>query len=412
MPAGDIQTETGFSRKWFAILLVSAAQVLALSLWFSATAVIPQLQSEFGLSAFEASLFTSTVQIGFVVGTLVSALFGLADRFDPRLFFMVSTLIAAGTNAFILLVDISSGWVFLLRFITGVCMAGIYPVGMKLASTWAKGDLGLLVGILVGALTLGSASPHLFNALGGIDWQFTIGLASIAAIAGALLIRWMPLGPNFKRGSVFNPSDVLPAFRERSLRLANFGYLGHMWELYAMWAWIGVYLAASFQINPGVEAGALAGYGTFLTIGVAGVIGCVAGGKLADIYGRTLLTSVAMAMSGVCAILAGFVFGGPPELVLALCFIWGITVIADSAQFSSSIAELAPPEKTGTMLTVQTSVGFALTLVTIHMMPYVIEVLTWRYAFAILAIGPFLGVIAMLRLRSMPEAERLAQGRR
>ncbi len=404
--------ETNTSTKWRSLTILSIAEVLVLSLWFSATAVVPQLQAEFGLGAFEASLFTSSVQVGFVAGTIVSALLGLADRFDPRRFFMISTVIAAIANALILLIEINSPWVFLLRFLTGACMAGIYPVGMKIAASWAKGDLGLLVGILVGALTLGSASPHLFNALGGLDWQFTIILASIAALTGAVLITRIQLGPNIRQSPKFEPSVALMAFTKPSLRLANFGYLGHMWELYAMWAWIGVYLTASFQTYPGASADGLAGYATFATIGVAGVIGCIGGGQLADRFGRTLLTSGAMAISGICAILAGFVFGGPPVLVMLLCFVWGISIIADSAQFSASITELAPPERLGTMLTVQTSAGFLLTLASIHMMPYIVDLFSWRYAFSVLAIGPFLGVVAMMMLRRHPEAVKLAGGRR
>lgn len=383
-----------------------------LSLWFSATAVIPQLQIEFGLGTFEASLFTSSVQIGFVAGTIVSAVLGLADRLDPRRFFMISAIIAAIANALILLVDINSYWILILRFLTGACMAGIYPVGMKIVASWANKDLGLLVGILVGALTLGSASPHLFNALGGLQWQLTIAIASLAAIIGAILITQIQLGPHLRQSPKFEPSVALMAYTKPSLRLANFGYLGHMWELYAMWAWIGVFLTASFSITPGNTAEGLAGYATFMTIGVAGVIGCIAGGQLADRFGRTLLTSAAMAISGLCAILIGFTFGGPPAIVLLLCFIWGISIIADSAQFSASVTELAPPERLGTMLTVQTSTGFLLTLASIHLMPFVVDLLTWRYAFSVLAIGPFLGVMAMIRLRQNPEAIKLAGGKR
>ncbi len=398
--------------KWQSLILLSIAEVLVLSLWFSATAVIPQLKAEFGLGSFQASLFTSSVQIGFVVGTIASAILGMADRLDPRRFFLISAIIASIANVLILVVEINSPWIFILRFVTGACMAGIYPIGMKIVASWAKGDLGLLVGILVGALTLGSASPHLFNAFGGLDWQFTIGTASLAAIIGAILITRIQLGPNLKPAPKFEPAAAMLAFTKPSLRLANLGYLGHMWELYAMWAWIGLYLTASFQAYPGSTADGLAGYATFITIGIAGIIGCIAGGRLADRFGRTLLTSGAMMVSGLCAILAGLVFGGPPAIVLLLCFIWGIAIIADSAQFSASITELAPPERIGTMLTVQTSAGFLLTLVTIHLMPYAIDLLSWRYAFSILAIGPFLGVIAMMTLRKHPEAYKLAMGKK
>src|SRR6516225_5077036 len=406
-----IMTES-VSRKWRVIALICLSQVLVLALWFSTTAVVPSLQKERTLTSFQVSLLTSSVQVGFVIGTLVSAFFGLTDRLNLRRFFAASAAVAAGANLLILALDPASLGIPALRLVVGICMAGVYPVGMKMAASWAEKDMGLLVALLVGALTLGSASPHLLNGIGGLNWRATVLVASVCAGVGAFLISFVQIGPKLGKAPRFRPELALKAWTTRSLRLANFGYFGHMWELYAMWTWIGVFLQASFQMTMNADrAFIVSKFATFAVI-ASGAVGCVIAGWLADRWGRTIVAMTAMLLSGACSVFVGFLFGGNPAVLIGLCIVWGITVVAESAQFSASIAELSEPSLVGTMLTIQTCVGFLLTLVTIHLIPQAVQVLSWKYAFALLGIGPFLGTIAMARLRYMKEAVALAGGRR
>jgi MFS family permease len=398
--------------KWPSLALLSLCEVMAMCLWFTATAILPALKHEYALSDLQASLFASSVSVGFVVGTLASAVLGLADRLDPRRFFAVSAIVAAAANAGLLWIAPTAAAAPVLRFIVGACAAGLYPVAMKMASTWARLDMGLLVGLIVGAQTLGLASPHLIDAFGGLDWRMTVIASSIVAALSALLIGFVSLGPGDLRATAFTARLVLEAWRRPALRLANFGYWGHMWELFAMWAWVGLFLDASFAVRPGGEAaGTYAKIVTFLSI-AAGGLGCLLGGWLADRWGRTTLTIGAMAVSGGCALVVGLLFGADPWLVAAMCILWGATVVADSPQFTSCVIELAEPTLVGTMITAQVCAGFLLTTLTIHLTPVLVGQFGWSAAFAVLALGPIFGIYAMARLRRHPDAVKLAGGNR
>lgn len=383
-----------------------------MSLWFAGTATLPALKAEFAIGDQLASMISSSVSLGFVCGTLLSALLGLADRLDPRRFFAGACLVAASANAATLAVDPTSLGMPALRFVVGVCMAGTYPVGMKMVSAWAKSDMGLLVGLLTGAVTLGSASAYLVDALGGLDWRLTITATSALAAAAGLLVNLVRLTPQAVGQVPFQAASLTRIWTQKSLRLANFGYFGHMWELFAVWAWLGLFLDASFARNPGgPEAPLYAKLVTFAAVAVGG-LGCLAGGWVADRWGRTTLTMAAMATSGTCCLVVGLLFGGNPWLLTALCLGWGVAVVADSPQFSSCVIELSEAGLVGTMLTAQTCIGFLLSIVTIHLLPALVALVGWEGAFAVLALGPYLGVWAMGALRRQPDAARLAGGRK
>jgi MFS family permease len=401
-----------------ALLLLALAEVFALSTWFSATAVIPSLKATTGLSDLLVSLFASMVSAGFVAGTVVSALMALPDRMDPRRLIFMSALLAAAANAAILLTGPDSTGAVILRFLTGVGLAGVYPTGMKLAATWASRNMGAILGLLIGALVLGTALPHLFNALGGVNWEWTMGAASILTVLAAFLSLGIGLGPSYaklvpgERGA-FRPEYALRAFTDPAIRYANFGYFGHMVELFVMWSWTGLFLHASFLSNPSTasQASELSGYGAFICIGI-GALGCVAGGLIADRIGRTAFTIIVMVISGICTLFIGQLFGGSVFWLLFVGAIWGATIVADSGQFSACVLELATPETRGTLATVQTSVGFLITVGTIQVMPEFVDLLSWEWAFAPYAIGPAFGIWAMWKLRQEPDAVKLANGRR
>src|SRR6185369_436844 len=286
-----------------------------------------------------------------------------------------------------------------LRFLTGFCLAGVYPPGMKIMATWFRKGRGMALGVLVGALTLGKASPYLVNALGGSDWRSHVLFVSLLAVAGGLIVLlFVGDGPYSTGTAPFDFRQVGQVFRNRGVRLANFGYFGHMWELYAMWTWAPVMIRASLAARG--EPAYLAEAASFVLIG-SGAIGCVIAGVVADRIGRPIVAATAMAISGACCFIVGFLYGGSPTALLIVAAIWGASVVADSAQFSASVTELGDPRYLGTALTIQTCIGFLITTFSIRLIPLLADAFTWRYAFAALGIGPILGIVAMMRLRQL-----------
>jgi MFS family permease len=390
--------EARSSSKSASITLLVLAEIAGMSLWFASAAILPDMVRESGIDAVRQAMLSSGVQLGFVAGALAVATSGLADRFDPRRVFAICGVLAALCNAALLVVPIGGTIAILLRVLTGLLLAGVYPVGMKIAVGWGTKDRGLLVGLLVGALTIGSALPHLAAYLGGADWRSVIVATSALALLGGLLVLLCGLGPHHARAPRFSTRAIALAWTNRRIRLTYLGYFGHMWELYAMWAWIGAAAAASYGALLGeTEATRLAKLTAFLAIALGGLT-CAPAGWVADRIGKAQVTIIAMALSGSAAIATALTFGGPIWLTFVLIVIWGIFVIPDSAQFSALVADASPPDLAGSAMTLQTALGFALTAVTVQATPLLANAFGWPAVLAGLALGPVVGIAAMLRL--------------
>ena len=379
------------------LAVVSLAQFLGMTLWFSATAVTPFLIAEFAIPDRNAAWLTMAVQAGFVTGTLVSAAGNLADVLNARVLMFLGSTIGAASNAAVIVAPGSEA-VIALRFLTGASLALVYPPAMKIAAGWFRDRRGFALGLLIGALTLGKAFPHLLTAVFGAAWREPMLLASGLSLAGGLLVlAFARDGPYVAATAPFDPHAIRKILASRGARLATLGYLGHMWELYAMWTWMAAFATASLVASGVSDANAAGSIAAFVAIG-SGALGCAMAGVLADRLGKARVAMWAMLVSGTCAALTLAVYGRSPALLYLLVILWGFAVVADSAQFSALVSEHAPREHVGTALTLQTCAGFLLTIVTIELLPQVAAATSWQWASLLLVPGPFLGAWAMRKL--------------
>ena len=396
-PGADISPE---QRR--ALIAIGSAELLALSLWFSATAVAPQLDEAWQLTEAASSWLTLAVQLGFVVGAFAGAVTGVADAISSRYLFAATALAGALLNATLVVLEPDHVAIAIaLRFGTGLALAGVYPSGLKVMSGWFTAARGMALGVLVGALVVGSALPHLVRAT-GLAWQGVILAASaLATIAAVIVVRFVGDGPHEVAPSPFSWGQIGTVVRSPGFRLSTVGYLGHMWELYAMWAWTGAFLLASAQ--SGGYSTDWVPLATFATIAVGG-IGAWRAGVAADRIGRERVASMSLVASGSVAIVTPLVFGWHPVPLVVVFLFWGYAVVADSAQFSALVTETTSATHRGTALTLQTALGFLLTLVTIRGVPLIADAIGWRWSFLWLALGPVVGIVAMQRLSASRHA--------
>lgn len=375
------------SRPAWILPAIVVAQLLATSLWFATNAIIGELQQLWGLPGGEG-VVTTAVQLGFIGGTLVYAFFALADRYPPGAVFLISALLGATANAAVLLAPERFGLVLALRFVVGFCLAGVYPVGMKMAAAWYRGGLGRALGLLVGALVLGTAAPHLLREFGASwDWRAVLlGTSAAAVLAGAL--AWaVPEGPYLKRGGRLRFRDVLAAFRVARFRAAAGGYFGHMWEVYAFWAFVPVWIAAYGQLP-----GSISGW-SFAAIGI-GALGCAGGGFLAHRLGSGRIALGQLGVSGLCCLISPLLFFAPPALFALFLLVWGVAVAGDSPQFSALNAQNAPPQVVGAALTLTNCFGFAISIGSLALLEWVQLNLPPEFLLLPLTVGPVAGLAA------------------
>jgi MFS family permease len=385
------------------LLLVAVGQFLGMTLWFSATAAAPAIAAELAITGGGLAWLSMAVQGGFVAGTLTSAGLNLADVVPARRLFALGCAAGALANAAIPFAH-SAGMVVALRATTGAALAFVYPPGLKIAAGWFLERRGSALGIVVGALTVGSAFPHLLAwAAADVPWRTLMWISSALALAGGTIVAaGVKDGPYVSASAPFDPRAVGQVLRNRGVRLATLGYLGHMWELYAMWAWISAFAAASIAATgrtPGHDGSLVA----FVAI-ASGAVGCVVAGRWADAIGKARIAGASMVVSGTCALIAGATYGGPLPLLLLLAVVWGFSIVSDSAQFSALVSEYSPRTQVGTALTLQLCLGFLLTMVSMRLLPMVASAYGWRWAFLLLVPGPVAGAAIMRRLRSFTVA--------
>lgn len=395
--------------KWPSLVSTAIALVLCLSTWFSATSVAPTLVSILSLNETQEIWLTSAVQAGFVFGALLSSFLSISDAFNVSRVMSVAACFAALAN-FLLLVTIDPWHAIAARFFTGCALSFVYPPALKYTSTWFREGRGFAMGLLVGSLTLGSALPHFINGLGSHEnFAVVISSTSAAALLAGAIFWYLPEGPfSFVKTNV-DVRQIGAIIRNKPVMLANLGYFGHMWELYAMWGWIYAYSTSAIQTGLSLSNVSILAFAVI----AFGAPGCVIAGLLSDKIGRCYTTSIMMTLSGISALMIGVFFTGPSWLFVVISLIWGFSVVADSAQFSASVSELSDQNSVGSALAFQMAIGFLITLFTIWLVPQIASMLgSWRWSFAVLSIGPFVGVVAMMTLREMPDAKKMANGQR
>ncbi|WP_311208406.1 MULTISPECIES: MFS transporter [unclassified Aeromicrobium] len=380
----------------FAVAVIAIGTLLSMSAWFSATFVIPQLRVDWALGAAGTSMLTIAVQLGFVGGALLSTATGIADAVSARRLMCIGGIGAGLCNAGLLLCEgLSSA--LPLRVATGVFLAAVYPPAVKEVSTWFLKGRGKALGVMIGALTIGSALPHLVSASGGLDWRLVIAVTSVLAVAGGLVVLLVRgQGPYPFPRRPFSLGGGLRSIRTREVALANVGYVGHMWELYAMWASVGAFIVALPSVSSRSDAASFGALMAFGCIGI-GAIGCLVGGVIGDRWGRSRAALVSLVCSGGAALLLAAIYSTAPlTLVIAVCAFWGFWVIADSAQFSAMVAEAADPDYVGGAISLQLALGYITTMVTLAVVPQLVEHFSWQLALVVLAIGPAIGAAAMV----------------
>jgi MFS family permease len=375
--------------------LAVAVQVLALSVWFSTAAVVPSITAAWGISSGAAGWLTTAVQLGFVCGAVASALLNLADRVPIGVLMAGSAALAALTTALLPALAGGLAAAIPLRFLTGVALAGVYPVGVKLVASWYVAGRGLAIGLLLAALTVGSALPHLVTAFAALPWRAVLLVTAGMALAGAGIALFAAEGPSTSKSSPLHPRYVIAMFADRAQRDVNLGYFGHMWELYAFWTWLSSFAGAALLASTGQASGRTAlGIATFAAAGLAGAAGCVLAGLSTLARDPISFARLSLAVSAACCALSPLVFGAPAPLLLALLAVWGFFVIADSPMFSTALSQVADRRYLGTALTAQLAIGFLITAVAIRLVPLVADGLGWRWAFFLLFPGPLLGFAA------------------
>ncbi|NLY80726.1 MAG: MFS transporter [Lysinibacillus sp.] len=385
---------------WRALAWIGFSVLCALSLWFSASVIAPQLMIVWNIHSSSEAWLSASVPIGFVIGAFFSSFLGIADRYNPRKIFAVSAFLGAIFNALLILVD-NAFFGILLRILTGIILAGVYPIAVKILSQWFPKNRGVAIGILIAALTLGSSLPHfVLMFFSSLNWKFVIICSSMLALLSAFIGTFiLEDAPGQAKKSSFSLKLISKVIRSKPVMLANYGYFGHMWELYAMWTWIPAFLTASFSITLPETPYWFIALSSFISIGIAGGIGCVIGGIISDKLGRSNLTIVSMFISAICSIFIGFTFGQSIWLTLIISMIWGMSVISDSAQFSAAVSEVAEEDFVGTALTFQMCIGFLITICSINLIPIIQRFVGWEWVFSILAIGPILGIISMMKFK-------------